>query len=717
MKLDTGLLEELQKLYAKAWGTGLFISDTQGQLISKPTLDSSEWMERVLRDDRSIEKLQKLMIKMIQNTRPIYIDSWIHDFHFIAAPVILRTGQRLYVWIGPFAPEKSKRMLDQDTSILPREINGFDSMDIAEINESSHQMLLDGAEQFAILVCDYLSSRQYEHKLMDSLETVVDAAQCEHGKDTIDRILLACLKNSTQYDFWGYAYKNKLGRYTIQYVVGLETEGILGANFYEGEGYLGHTALTGESKVWNQIKFDPRSNFFASKGITLHQLCCCPIFIQDEQADGILFAGGRVAVEETSSIDFQLIKTMAILLGNNQSAAQSKDQLNIQMGRLSSITEVSKFLGSTTESRKVLFVLIDACINMIQETEFALILMSQQKGGKAQIVSRGLSDEQAEVYARDLAKRYMIKKTEDDEGKRILLNQENSDYCRLECPIIVGQETLGVIAVSVKRTQNLNDCKDLLSTLAIIGGLALETKAESSVDRLDHNSEYLLLAVRQADPDHYRVLREAEKFAKAFAVYQGYTNELMKEMTIVCRLLWYDVQLLEEAGFPNTIIHYIQEYIKMNETVEKQVESTIGINSYSICIQIVSLVFTYINHGKSLGKLNESSGIDQRLFEKFQEFLLHQRTAEQEFSLNRDIDSSSRMNKVVDLSSLRDWLRLSKREEEVLLLVMEGLGNKEIAKQLFISEHTVKNHMTSILNKLGVTDRNQAIAKIYQKLR
>jgi ATP/maltotriose-dependent transcriptional regulator MalT len=57
---------------------------------------------------------------------------------------------------------------------------------------------------------------------------------------------------------------------------------------------------------------------------------------------------------------------------------------------------------------------------------------------------------------------------------------------------------------------------------------------------------------------------------------------------------------------------------------------------------------------------------------------------------------------------------LSRREVEVLDLVLKGASNQEIAEHLSISYHTVKNHMTNILQKLGVSDRAQAIAKIYQ---
>ena len=49
--------------------------------------------------------------------------------------------------------------------------------------------------------------------------------------------------------------------------------------------------------------------------------------------------------------------------------------------------------------------------------------------------------------------------------------------------------------------------------------------------------------------------------------------------------------------------------------------------------------------------------------------------------------------------------RLTAREHEIIALVGEGLKNAVIAERLFISEATVRNHLTSILDKLGVSDR------------
>jgi DNA-binding NarL/FixJ family response regulator len=48
---------------------------------------------------------------------------------------------------------------------------------------------------------------------------------------------------------------------------------------------------------------------------------------------------------------------------------------------------------------------------------------------------------------------------------------------------------------------------------------------------------------------------------------------------------------------------------------------------------------------------------------------------------------------------------LSDREMKIVQLVAQGFQNKEIGKELFISENTVKNHLRNIFDKLGVSDR------------
>lgn len=74
-----------------------------------------------------------------------------------------------------------------------------------------------------------------------------------------------------------------------------------------------------------------------------------------------------------------------------------------------------------------------------------------------------------------------------------------------------------------------------------------------------------------------------------------------------------------------------------------------------------------------------------------------------------DNDSSSNKSKKQGKNSL------TQREIEVLLLIAEGKNNREIAEELFISDKTVKNHVSNIFKKIDVSDRTQAAVYVLKK--
>jgi len=76
--------------------------------------------------------------------------------------------------------------------------------------------------------------------------------------------------------------------------------------------------------------------------------------------------------------------------------------------------------------------------------------------------------------------------------------------------------------------------------------------------------------------------------------------------------------------------------------------------------------------------------------------------------MNRLVEATSRLGRQTPVKSADTWASLlTKREQEVVRIIAKGASNKEIARELGISERTVKLHVGAALEKLGVHDRLQ----------
>lgn len=80
------------------------------------------------------------------------------------------------------------------------------------------------------------------------------------------------------------------------------------------------------------------------------------------------------------------------------------------------------------------------------------------------------------------------------------------------------------------------------------------------------------------------------------------------------------------------------------------------------------------------------------------------------FINKKSLHQSKKITSEIDTQIIKK-LEISKREYEVLHQISLGLSNKEIAKKLFVSESTIKTHVSSLLIKLDAKRRTQAIQK------
>jgi DNA-binding CsgD family transcriptional regulator len=88
-------------------------------------------------------------------------------------------------------------------------------------------------------------------------------------------------------------------------------------------------------------------------------------------------------------------------------------------------------------------------------------------------------------------------------------------------------------------------------------------------------------------------------------------------------------------------------------------------------------------------------------------------TVEKEIIIEKEVIIEKEMNYVPDPEKI-EKSGISKREYEILRLIADGLSNQQIANQLFVSENTIKKHISSLFLKLDAERRTDAIKKAKQ---
>ena len=91
-------------------------------------------------------------------------------------------------------------------------------------------------------------------------------------------------------------------------------------------------------------------------------------------------------------------------------------------------------------------------------------------------------------------------------------------------------------------------------------------------------------------------------------------------------------------------------------------------------------------------------------------FLISRRMAEGEVSHIMVLLEKVVERRAIHFSEVAERYQLSKREIEVVQMICEGCNNREIGEKLYISEHTVKDHIKNIMRKIEVASRNELVA-------
>jgi DNA-binding CsgD family transcriptional regulator len=552
-------------------------------------------------------------------------------------------------------------------------------------------------------------------KAVRALSNIVDQP---HSPKKIYEMMELLFHAHQGIDFLGYAEKEDgIGFRVAELVHSTDKEStLLGAYFSMGEGFLGQVATTRQLGYWEHIARDPRVSFFMLNKIHPQTLFCYPI-VTNRTLVGLLFGGSETESDIAEGL-LHLGQAVASLMGMQQTFQSLRSDRDTYYLRMSMLMEISKTLNVVKDIKRVLFILVDLSLNLVQGPFSCVIL--KQAADKMNIVSRGMPRSQAEKYMKDISVRYA-----NTTANR--LNEHAFDGAGLysfdgiqvmEFPLVYGDIFYGVLAMAVSASDDFMEYKEFMQSITVVASSAIDRIQGRLSESVWETIELLHRSIQQWNPSAYLISQVAREILTQYNKAYELPQSQGKLLEMVCLLYVFDPDVLGEilkdsidnVGF----IQLAREVRQLRVQIEKDPVENASDTAYvfSENSQLITLSLFYAEH-------LENSQVDPPAFfrtdlrESFAGFVAKRQVVDMEMTLyTRAAEPSTENNELKQ--AIKELTLLSSREQEVTALVAEGLSNREIAEKLIISEHTVKNHMTSIFNKMGVSDRSHLIAMFYQ---
>lgn len=336
--------------------------------------------------------------------------------------------------------------------------------------------------------------------------------------------------------------------------------------------------------------------------------------------------------------------------------------------------------------------------------------------------AKGWAPESGEEYVSDLETRY----TPQAFLSSAIIREAEAKQILLECPLLSGNEFKGVLSAGFRQRGEAEQWMIQLETIAAMAGAAIRLIERDS--RYSRQSEVFLTNFREFlqtnNAQLYYLSLDASELARDFARYMGRPEAEAELLRRACLLVPFRSHLLREYDFFHRELELIEQVDRrslQHPVEDKQVLPLTAellllvlrhISGQADREQLTGQPHKWIDPSRFILEPDAIDAVEDEPLSSFQQFL---RSRTDSRPKKRVVNGSRLLDSAALTLSKEEW-GISPREEEVLELIVHGKTNKEIASALFISEHTVKNHLSRIFNKMNVTDRSQIIALIYKRI-
>ncbi|WP_440898511.1 response regulator transcription factor [Bacillus daqingensis] len=689
---DIHIAEEILDVYAERTGLTLFLLDHNGAQVTEASAKSPLCIELL---DRPNEALLQAFQERLTGGRfpkrviPYDIAPGLYSLiipvmdsaYFLCAGVYIEpnTASTLPETLSELCGEGPWQQLTAETAVGTLE---KEKKWMAEVEKAAS--LLDSLKR----------ERAFSY---DNQVQMIRSIPQRAGMDRSAFIELA-FRNNPQLDFIGLAVEEEEETFCITDMAG-EGKALEDCRFVLGEGFLGRALLADREVVWEDISDDTRSAFFREYDFDPTSIYCYPI--TERSGSRLLLFTGTVQGRTLTGAALEQGQVLAAILeaGSYTSSLQLENRRQIH--RLTSLVDICMTMASTVDVKRIVYILVDISMSL-SGGAFSCVLLKSENSDKMQLVSRGGNREKISAYARKAAARHYREYKPASQLPEIHETEDGS--CIVECPLVHRGELLGILCVSCDHVtrKELEEQQTFLYTLSIIGAVSLQLARQKD----EHPEERVISALERAVAEFD--LEKHAQSVKLFETAEGFLARLelsdrrSYHILSACRLSAYSPAFLAEALNEQEPVRLLQEARQLlggKPWSEAEEDS-----------QLTAVLLAYTESGDSL-KAVRALGEEEGVLHDFCVFIEEIIISEEEFALGEDDQTSEPYSRII-----KERLPLSPREQDVLDLIIKGQNNREIAAALFISDHTVKNHVTKIFQKLRVTDRAQAISKVYQMM-
>lgn len=691
------LLQDLQDSYATLLKLSILIVDEKGNPKTRLSGDKEICSILIETEFNIFENIELLIEKYSTISFPLLINSLSVEEGGKELLVPIRRNNEIlfFIWAGVAIEENNYHI--KNTNSRLHSLPTFETGQLLE-----KLAILEKMAQISVALIENSEKNmeyQKDFEIINSFSKTVNESQ-----QSINYLLTLLKSLTSNIDFIGLAMLEDKDTVKVEFGVGeLETN----VKIPLKNSFFQQISNEGQFLYLDNIYYDTRALCFSRDGKQIKVFLGYPVKV-DETVIGFLFGGSFSSGSLTQSqraLNIGLI--ISRILSNKIAIDMYKNKQDKYIIRQNSITHVSKVMTTVNDLQQIIELMTDLAHQLVQ-SKFASFVLHDQETYSATVVKGDFNKDQIEYYFQNLKTRYFNTQNRIKNSHRAyLINSILGDI--IECPIVANGKLIGILSVQLTHSSTIKEDEAFLLSLASIGSVIIQNI--TSAIFLDTNPYSLLFSIMgQWNQKDYRFSLQIKELSIAFAKYLDLTQSevsIVMQTSLVC---CYDPKFLSSIIKPSKVIETLEEYrsiLEYSNQLDKEGQN------YSIPSQIVALVTFYINNQLKTANLHRLYLIDNKLHREFLSFL-----KDHSDLINNLVNKCNELPNPTlsyETAPQRHFSELlTDREQDIMKLVLNGYSNKEISEKLYISIHTVKNHLTNIFRKLGVSDRTQIFAYIYQ---